>query len=104
MNANNFMSLLGYVPYLKEEKTKIQIFISFLSFSYRGVAFDNQENHGWGYKEGNLFFNQNKQKGDNSKRWMTKKHESSMLRKKDLRNLPFPAPLKVIKEEIIAEM
>ena len=34
---NIFLELLWYVPYLKEEKAKIQIFISGLSVSFKDI-------------------------------------------------------------------
>jgi len=73
---NKIMNLLRYVPYLKEEKAKIQRFVSCLSFSYREIIeFDNPKTMDQTIRKENLCFYQNHKKYDNSKGWMTKKNE-----------------------------
>lgn len=100
---SKFIFLLRYVTYLKEEKAKIKIFISFLPISYRDIIdFDNPRTIEKTTRKAKLCFAQN-QKGDNSKSRMTKKHERFNTKKKGFKRSVFPNTSK-IKVEIIAEV
>lgn len=55
------MSLLRYVPYLREGKGKIQILFSFLAFSCReGIEFENPKTMDETIRKEKMCFNQNK--------------------------------------------
>eukprot|EP00253_Pinus_taeda_P019416 PITA_19416 len=60
---NRFTSLLRYVPYIKEEKAKVQ-----------RIEFDNPRTMDEAIRKARIYYQQNKQKGDASnKRWNEKK-------------------------------
>jgi len=64
--VNKFMSLLRYVPYLKEKKAKIQRFINCLPFSYKErIEFDQPKTMDKTIRKAKLYFNQSKKKGEN---------------------------------------
>jgi len=68
---NRFTSLLCYVPYIKEEKAKVQRFVSSLPLYIRErIEFDNPRTMDEAICKARIYYQQNKQKGDASnKRW-----------------------------------
>ena len=71
---NRFTSLLRYVPYIKEEKAKVQRFVSSLpSYIRERIEFDNPRTMDEAIRKARICYQQNKQKGDASnKRWNEK--------------------------------
>eukprot|EP00253_Pinus_taeda_P025149 PITA_25149 len=72
---NRFTSLLRYVPYIKEEKAKVQRFVSSLpSYIRERIEFDNPRTMDEAIRKARICYQKNKQKGDTSnKRWNEKK-------------------------------
>eukprot|EP00253_Pinus_taeda_P015852 PITA_15852 len=72
---NRFTSLLRYVPYIKEEKGKVQRFVSNLpSYIRERIEFDNPRTMDEAIRKARICYQQNKQKGDTStKRWNEKR-------------------------------
>eukprot|EP00253_Pinus_taeda_P029447 PITA_29447 len=70
-----FTSLLRYVPYIREEKAKVQRFVSSLPLAMRErIEFDNPKMIDEAIRKARLCYQQSKQKGENSgKRWADKK-------------------------------
>lgn len=68
---NRFTSMLRYVPYIKEEKSKVQIFVSSLPLYIRErIEFDNPRMMDEAIRKDRICYQQNKQKGDApNKRW-----------------------------------
>eukprot|EP00253_Pinus_taeda_P020635 PITA_20635 len=72
---NRFTSLLRYVPYIKEEKAKVQRFVSSLpAYIRERIEFDNPKTMDEAIRKARICYQQNKQKGDTSnKRWNERK-------------------------------
>eukprot|EP00253_Pinus_taeda_P028992 PITA_28992 len=72
---NCFTSLLRYVPYIKEEKAKVQRFVSSLpAYIRERIEFDNPRTMDEAIHKARICYQQNKQKGDTSnKRWNERK-------------------------------
>eukprot|EP00253_Pinus_taeda_P006409 PITA_06409 len=72
---NRFTSLLRYVPYIKEEKAKVQRFVSSLpAYIRERIEFDNPKTMDEVIRKARICYQQNKQKGDTSnKRWNERK-------------------------------
>eukprot|EP00253_Pinus_taeda_P018941 PITA_18941 len=72
---NRFTSLLRYVPYIKEEKAKVQRFVSSLpAYIRERIEFDNPRTMDEAIRKARICYQQNKQKGDiSSKRWNERK-------------------------------
>eukprot|EP00253_Pinus_taeda_P008127 PITA_08127 len=70
-----FTSLLHYVPYIREEKTKVQRFVSSLPLSMRErIEFDNPKTMDEAIRKAQICYQQNKQKGEIlGKKWVDKK-------------------------------
>lgn len=68
---NRFTSLLRYVPYIKEEKAKVQRFVSSLpSYIRERIEFENPRTMDEAIRKARICYQQNKQKGDApNKRW-----------------------------------
>eukprot|EP00253_Pinus_taeda_P022539 PITA_22539 len=77
--VTKFTSLLRYVPYIREEKAKVQRFVSSLPLTMRErIEFDNPKTMDESIRKARLCYQQNKSKGENSgKRW-TDKRDSKM--------------------------
>eukprot|EP00253_Pinus_taeda_P013110 PITA_13110 len=73
---NRFTSLLHYVPYIKEEKAKVQRFVSSLpAYIREQIEFDNPQTMDEAIRKARICYQQNKQKGDiSSKRWNERKN------------------------------
>eukprot|EP00253_Pinus_taeda_P026215 PITA_26215 len=72
---NHFTSLLRYVPYIKEEKAKVQRFVSSLpAYIRERIEFDNPRTMDEAIRKARICYQQNKQKGDiSNKRWNDRK-------------------------------
>eukprot|EP00253_Pinus_taeda_P029692 PITA_29692 len=72
---NRFTSLLRYVPYIKEEKAKVQRFVSSLpAYIRERIEFDNPRTMDEAIHKARICYQQNKQKGDiSNKRWNERK-------------------------------
>jgi len=69
-----FTSLLRCVPYIREEKAKVQWFVSGLPlFMKERLDFDNPKTMDEVIRKARIYYQQNKPKGDMSKRWADKK-------------------------------
>ena len=74
---NKFLDLLWFMPYIKEEKVKVQRFLSWLPQSYKDrIEFNNQNTLDEVLRKSILCFEQYKQRNDISKAWKDKKQEN----------------------------
>eukprot|EP00253_Pinus_taeda_P026214 PITA_26214 len=73
--VTKFTSLLRYVPYIREEKAKVQRFVSSLPLTMRErIEFDNPKTMDEEIRKARLCYQQNKSKGENpGKRWTDKR-------------------------------
>lgn len=68
-----FTSLLRYVPYIHEEKAKVQRFISSLpTFMKEKLEFDNPKTMDEAVWKAQICYQQMKQKGEVNKSWPSK--------------------------------
>jgi hypothetical protein len=68
---NRFTSLLRYVPYIKEEKAKVQRFVSSLpAYIRERIEFDNPRTMDEAIRKARICYQQNKQKGGHFKQKM----------------------------------
>lgn len=66
--------LLRYVPYIHEEKAKVQCFISSLPiYMKEKLEFDNLKMMDEVVRKGRIYYHQMKQKGEGNKNWTSKK-------------------------------
>eukprot|EP00253_Pinus_taeda_P024823 PITA_24823 len=79
--VTKFTSLLRYVPYIREEKAKVQQFISSLPQAMRErIEFDNPKSMDEAIQKARICFQQNKQKGEGvGKRWMDKRNSRTVM-------------------------
>eukprot|EP00253_Pinus_taeda_P019573 PITA_19573 len=79
--VTKFTSLLQYVPYIREEKAKVQRFISNLPQAMRErIEFDNPKSMDEAIRKARICFQQNKQKGEGvGKRWMDKRNSRTVM-------------------------
>eukprot|EP00253_Pinus_taeda_P033796 PITA_33796 len=70
-----FTSLLCYVPYIREEKEKVQRFVSSLPpYMWERIEFDNPNSMDEVIRKARIFYQQSKQKGETaSKKWNERK-------------------------------
>eukprot|EP00253_Pinus_taeda_P006115 PITA_06115 len=85
---NRFTSLLRYVTYLKEEKAKVQRFVSGLPMYMRErIEFDNPKSMDEAIRKARICYQQSKQKGDSSNRkWNEKKNSKAVGNNKGSRS------------------
>eukprot|EP00253_Pinus_taeda_P022079 PITA_22079 len=85
---NHFTSLLRYVPYLKEEKAKVQRFVTSLPMYMRErIEFDNPRTTDEAICKARICYQQSKQKGDSSNRkWNEKKNNKAVGNNKGSRS------------------
>eukprot|EP00253_Pinus_taeda_P028129 PITA_28129 len=71
----HFTSLLRYVPYIWEEKAKVQRFVSILPTSMRErIEFDNPKTMDEAIRKARIYYQQGKQKGEPlGKKWVDKR-------------------------------
>ena len=71
---NKFLSLLRYVPYLVDEKPKVQRFLSCLPYHIKDrIEYDNPKNLEEAMRKVNLFYEQNRKK-ESMANWKAKKN------------------------------
>eukprot|EP00253_Pinus_taeda_P033189 PITA_33189 len=77
---NRFTSLLRYVPYIKEEKAKVQRFVSSLpAYIRERIEFDNPRTMDEAIRKARIYYQQSKQKGDTSNKRWNEKRSSRMV-------------------------
>ena len=87
---NKFIELLHFVPYIKEEKVKVQWFLSCLRPSYKDqIEFDNPKTLDEVLRKEILCFEQYTWRNYLSKTWKDKKREKSNQLKKGFETPPF---------------
>ena len=80
---NKFLKLLRYVRYIKDEKVKIQRFLSGLPQSYKDrIEFDEPRMLEDAIKKAKYCYDQNKGTHDHHKAWKEKKNEKFEQRRK----------------------
>ena len=81
--ANNFLELLRYVRYIKDDKVKIQHFLSGAPQSYKErIEFDEPRMLEEAIRKAKYCCDQNKSKPDFHKSWKDKRNEKFDQRKK----------------------
>ena len=81
--ANKFLELLRYVRYIKDDKVKIQCFMSGLPQSYKDrIEFDEPRTLEKDIRKARYCYDQNKGKLDIHKAWKDKKNEKFDQKKK----------------------
>eukprot|EP00253_Pinus_taeda_P019414 PITA_19414 len=83
-----FTSLLRYVPYIREEKAKVQRFVSSLPpYMQERIEFDNPKSMDEVIRKARICYQQSKQKGETaSKKWNEKKNFKTVGNNKGIRN------------------
>eukprot|EP00253_Pinus_taeda_P014052 PITA_14052 len=83
-----FTSLLRYVPYIREEKAKVQRFVSSLPpYMRERIEFDNPKSMDEVIRKARICYQQGKQKGEiASKKWNEKKKFKTVGNNKGIRN------------------
>ena len=88
--ANKFLELLRYVRYIKDEKVKVQHFLSGFPQSYKDkTEFYEPRNLEEAIRKAKYYYEQNKGKPDYHKTWKDKKNENSDQRKKGFKPYNF---------------
>ena len=73
---NKFLSLLRYVPYLVDEKPKVQGFLSYLPYHIKDrIEYDNPKTLEEGMRKANFCFEQNRKKKSLAN-WKAKKNNN----------------------------
>ena len=81
--ANNFLEILSYVRYIKDDKVKIQCFLNELPQSYKDrIEFYEPRTLEEAMRKAKYFYEQRKGKPDYHKTWKEKKNEKSNQRNK----------------------
>ena len=89
-NANKFLELLRYVRYIKDEKAKIQCFLSGLPQSYKDrIEFYEPRTLEEAIRKANYCYEQSKGKPDYHNTWKDKKNEKFYERKKGFKPTKF---------------
>eukprot|EP00253_Pinus_taeda_P030099 PITA_30099 len=83
-----FTSLLRYVPYIREEKAKVQRFVSSLPpYMRERIEFDNPKSMDEVIRKARICYQQSKQKGETaSRKWNEKKNFKTVGNNKGIRN------------------
>eukprot|EP00253_Pinus_taeda_P030136 PITA_30136 len=83
-----FTSLLRYVPYIREEKAKVQRFVSSLPpYMRERIEFDNPKSMDEVIRKARICYQQGKEKGEiASKKWNEKKNFKTVGNNKGIRN------------------
>ena len=73
---NKFLELLRFIPYIREDKVKIQWFLSCLPQSYRDkIEFDNPKSLSEAFRKARMCYDQYKQRVEFPKTWKDKKKD-----------------------------
>ena len=71
--VTNFTNLLRYVPYIREEKEKVQRFLNFFPVVYKEkIEFDNPKTMDEAVRKARLCYQQFKGKNEHGKSWINK--------------------------------
>jgi len=82
--CSKFLSLLRYVPYLVDEKPKVQRFLSCLSFAFKDrIEYDNPKTLEEAMRKANFGYEQSKNRRDNTPNWKTKRGGNSNFRERN---------------------
>ena len=88
--VKKFMELMRYVDCIKEEKIKIQRFLSGLPSFYKDrIQYDEPKTLEDTIRKAIYMYEQNKGKSDFRKSWKDKKQEQQNQRRKGFKPLPF---------------
>ena len=88
--ANKFLELLRYVRYIKDDKVKIQHFLSGLPQSYKDrIEFDEPRTLEDAIRKANYCYDEKKSKNDSHKAWKDKRKENFDERKKGFKLFNF---------------
>jgi hypothetical protein len=86
---NKFLELLRFVPYIREDKVKIQHFLSCLPQSYKDrIEFDNPKSLSEVFRKARMCYDQYKQWVEFPKAWKDKKQERMNQWKKGYQPAP----------------
>ena len=87
---NKFLELLRFVPYISEDKVKIQQFLSCLPQSYKDIIeFDNPKSLSEVFRKAWMCYNQYKQQAEFPKTWKDKKKDGINQWKKGYQPTPY---------------
>ena len=87
---NKFLELLRFVPYIREDKVKIQWFLSCLPESYRDrIEFDNPNSLSEAFRKAKMCYDQYKQRVEFPKTWKDKKQDGMNQRNKGYQLAPY---------------
>jgi hypothetical protein len=87
---NKFLELLRFVPYIREDKVKIQQFLSCLPQSYRDrIEFDNPKSLSEVFRKPKMFYDQYKERVEFPKSWKDKKQDQMNQWKKGYQQTPY---------------
>ena len=87
---NKFLNLLWFVPYIKEEKVKVEWFLSCFPQSCKvRIKFDNPKTLDEVLRKERLYFEHYRKIKDTPKAWKDKKQEKLNQWKKGFRPTPF---------------
>ena len=80
---NKFLELLRYVRYIRDDKVKIQRFLSGISQAYKDrIEFDEPRTLEEAIRKAKYYYDQNKSKHDFYKTWKDKRNEKFEQMKK----------------------
>ena len=75
--CSKFLSLLHYVPYIIDEKPKIQHFLSCLPLMFKErIEYNNLKTMEEALRKANFCYDQNKNKQENISNWKNKIHDN----------------------------
>ena len=81
--VTKFVNLQHYVPYLRDEKCRVYMFISCLPLAYKeNIEFDMPKTMDEAIRKGKLCYHLFKQRSELTKNWKNKKNEKSDQHKK----------------------
>ena len=87
---NKFLDLLRFVPYIKEEKVKVQRFLCCLSQDYKDrIKFDNPKTLDEVLGKARLCYEYYKEWNDTSRTWRYRRLERFSQQRKGFRPLPY---------------
>ena len=82
--CSKFLSLLHYVPYIIDEKPKIQLFLSCFPIMFKErIEYDNPKTLEEAMRKANFCFDQNKNKRENMPPWKNKTPNNYDLKNKE---------------------
>jgi hypothetical protein len=86
---NKFQELLRFIPYIRKDKIKIELFLSYLPQFYRDkIEFDNPKSLSEAFRKARMCYDQYKQKVEVPKTWKDKKQDGMHQQKKGYQPTP----------------